>query len=127
MKRLIRILALAFLLVGGLEVPNLNTSAATAKSISQTASVKIISIKSPAARNSTETLTAKVAPNSTAYIAVHYKSGDSKAKGLEPKRSNSSGMVSWSWHVGGNTTLGMVTVTVTCQGHSANTQFKVIH
>lgn len=103
------------------------TANPTNYSTSQTSAVRIISIISPVARNSTETVTAKVSPNSMAYISVHYKSGDSKAKGLEPKRSDSYGNVSWSWHVGGNTTLGVVTVTVSCHGYSSNTQFTVIH
>lgn len=122
MKKWVSALLLSISLITGISVPNSEVSAATHQTY-----VQIISIKNPAARNSTETLTAKVSPNSTAYIAVHYKSGLSKAQGLGPKRSNSKGYVSWSWHVGGNTTIGTVPVTVTCNGHSASTQFRVVH
>lgn len=93
----------------------------------QQATVQILSVSDPAPRNSTATLRAKVTPGSTASIAVHYKSGDSHAGGLEPKQADANGNVSWSWHVGGNTTLGTVPITVMCNGASADAQFTVIH
>lgn len=72
----------------------------TATSKQEKATVKIVSVTSPAARNSTATLKAKVAPGATATIVVHYKSGPSTAAGLEPKKADSDGNVSWSWRVG---------------------------
>jgi hypothetical protein len=90
-------------------------------------SVQIISVTSPAARNSTATLKAKVTPGSTASITIHYKSGPSKAAGLESKKADANGNVSWSWHVGGNTTLGTWPITVNSNGASAETSFQVIH
>ena len=93
----------------------------------QQATVQILSISNPAPRNSIATLRAKVTPGATAYIAVHYESGDSIAQGLEPKRADAKGNVSWSWHVGGRSTLGTVPVTVTCNDASAETQFTVVH
>lgn len=93
----------------------------------QEESVKIISVTSPAARNSTATLKAKVKPGATASIVVHYKSGASKAAGLEPKKADSNGNVSWSWHVGGNTTLGNWRITISSGNSSAETYFEVVH
>jgi hypothetical protein len=93
----------------------------------ETAVVKILSVKSPAPRNSTATLKAKVAPGATASIVVHYKSGPSKAAGLESKKADSDGNVSWSWHVGGNTTLGNWRITVSSGNSSAETTFDVVH
>lgn len=92
-----------------------------------TSIVKILSVTSPAARNSTATLKAKVAPGATASIVVHYKSGASKAAGLEPKKADSNGNVSWSWHVGGNTTLGNWRITVSSGNSTAETTFEVVH
>lgn len=91
------------------------------------ATVKIVSVTSPAARNSTATLKAKVAPGATATIVVHYKSGPSTAAGLETKTADSNGNVSWSWRVGGNTTIGSWRITVSSDGASAETQFEVVH
>ncbi|WP_051317052.1 hypothetical protein [Ectobacillus panaciterrae] len=93
----------------------------------QQATVQILSVSDPAPRNSTATLRAKVKPGATASIAVHYESGDSHAQGLESKQADANGNVSWSWHVGGRTTLGSVPITVTCNGASAETQFTVVH
>lgn len=90
-------------------------------------SIQIISVSSPAPRNSTATLKAKVAPGATASIVVHYKSGPSTAAGLEPKKADSNGNVSWSWHVGGNTTLGSWRITVSSDGSSEDTTFEVVH
>ncbi|WP_416825430.1 hypothetical protein [Ectobacillus polymachus] len=97
------------------------------QSSTQQANVEIFSVSSPAPRNSTATLRAKVTPGATASIAIHYKSGDSHAQGLEPKQADANGNVSWSWHVGGNTTLGSVSITVMCNGASSDTQFTVVH
>jgi hypothetical protein len=93
----------------------------------ETAIVKILSVTSPAPRNSTATLKAKVAPGATASIVVHYKSGPSKAAGLESKKADSDGNVSWSWHVGGNTTLGNWRITVSSGNSSVETTFEVVH
>jgi outer membrane biosynthesis protein TonB len=100
---------------------------AEAAAKAQQATVQILSISNPAPRNSIATLRAKVTPGATAYIAVHYESGDSIAQGLEPKQADANGNVSWSWHVGGRSTLGTVPVTVSCNNASAETQFTVVH
>ncbi|WP_442601203.1 hypothetical protein [Paenibacillus sp. KN14-4R] len=112
--------------------PTANTSPVkeTPKTVLKTEqedTAKIISVTSPAARNSTATLKAKVAPNATASIVVHYKSGASKAAGLESKKADSNGNVSWFWHVGGNTTLGNWKITVSSGNSSAETSFEVVH
>ncbi|MED4225639.1 hypothetical protein [Neobacillus cucumis] len=100
---------------------------AQAAAKAQQATVQILSISNPAPRNSIATLRAKVAPGATAYIAVHYESGDSTAQGLEPKQADANGNVSWFWHVGGRSILGTVPVTVSCNNASAETQFTVVH
>ncbi|TVY01497.1 hypothetical protein [Paenibacillus cremeus] len=107
------------------ETPKTSTEIKTESK--QEDSVKILSVSSPAPRNSTATLKAKVAPGATAHIVVHYKSGASTAAGLEPKKADSNGNVSWSWHVGGNTTLGSWRITVSSGNSSAETSFQVVH
>jgi hypothetical protein len=88
--------------------------------------VTIISITSPVSRNSTAILKAKITPGATASIQVHYKSGISKAAGLESKKADKNGNVSWSWNVDTNTALGKWPITVTSNGSSAGTRFEVI-
>ncbi|RTE08822.1 hypothetical protein [Paenibacillus whitsoniae] len=94
----------------------------------EAASVQIVSVTSPAARNATATLKAKVAPGATASIVVHYKSGPSTAAGLETKQAdiNGNGNVSWSWKVGGNTSFGSWPITVRSGNASAETSFEVV-
>ena len=45
-------------------------------------------------------------------ITVYVKSGASKAKGLEPKLSDETGYVSWSWWVGENSTPGTYKIVI---------------
>ncbi|MGG1555618.1 hypothetical protein [Paenibacillus ferrarius] len=59
----------------------------------EAAAVQIVSVTSPAARNATATLKAKVAPGATASIVVHYKSGPSTAAGLETKQQRQCKLV----------------------------------
>lgn len=103
------------------------STAVAATPAQQQATIQILSVSDPAPRNSEATLTARVTPGATAYIAVHYESGDSTAQGLEPKQADANGDVSWSWHVGGRTTLGTWPITVTCNGASSDTQLTVVH
>jgi hypothetical protein len=89
--------------------------------------VEIISVTSPAPRNGYATLKAKVAPNASASIVVEYKSGPSHAQGLGSKKANSKGYVSWTWKVGGRTTLGKWPITITSNGKRITTSFEVVH
>jgi hypothetical protein len=107
-----------------------NVSPSTTKNTEQEAkgTVKILSKISPVARNSNETVIAKVPPHSTAHIEVDYKSGASHAHGLGDKTAGDNGEVSWTWHVGGNSTIGYpVTVIVTDNGQSDQTTYQVVH
>lgn len=58
------------------------------------------------------TLTIQGAPNTKYTIKVKYSSGYSTAKGLEPVISDSYGVCSWTWKVGGSTKPGDYPVTV---------------
>jgi hypothetical protein len=86
------------------------------------ATVKLIRV-SPTYAGDYATLTAAVAPARKCSIVVHYKSGDSTAQGLYPKRPT-AGRVSWTWKVGTNTTAGRWAITVSCgTAGTLNTSF----
>ena len=91
------------------------------------ASVRLVSVTSPAYPGSDATLVARVSSSSVVCsVTVYYKSGPSVAQGLYPKRPR-NGRVSWTWKVGGNTTLGRWPVTVNCgSAGSFRTHFRVI-
>lgn len=76
--------------------------------------VRIASLTSPILRGNEATLNATVPAEAECSITVRYKSGPSRATGLEPKRADSDGKVSWTWTVGGRTTPGIWPVEVRC-------------
>jgi hypothetical protein len=87
---------------------------------------RLVSVTSPARRNSYATLVAHVVPARRCTITVLYKSGPSEAQGLNPRRPR-HGRVSWTWKVGGNTTLGRWPIQVICgSAGSFRTHFRVI-
>lgn len=73
----------------------------------------IVAVTSPVKPGARATLAAKTAPGASCTIAVHYKSGPSKAQGLEPKEADAAGNVSWTWSVGAQTTEGTWRIVVT--------------
>jgi hypothetical protein len=86
---------------------------ALALPVSASASVRLVSVTSPARAGGTATLVAKVSTRATCSISVIYKSGPSVAQGLYSKRVV-SGRVSWTWNVGTRTTPGRWAIIVTC-------------
>ena len=91
-----------------------------------TTTVRLVSVTSPVAHNAQATLVAHVVPAQRCTIAVLYKIGRSHAKGLNPKLPF-HGRVSWTWIVGGNTTLGKWPIQVNCgSAGSLRTHFKVV-
>jgi len=76
--------------------------------------IRIISLTSPVAAGKEATIQVNTASNADCQIVVKYKSGPSKAKGLEPKTADARGQISWTWHVGNRTTPGGWPVSVTC-------------
>ena len=87
---------------------------------------RLVRVTSPVARNAHATLVAHVVTARRCTIAVLYKSGPSQARGLNPKRPV-QGRVSWTWMVGGNTTLGRWPIRVSCgSAGSFRTHFTVV-
>jgi len=68
--------------------------------------IEILSLTSPVERGAKASISIKTNPNMLCTITVYYKSGASKAQGLDPKNSDESGECTWSWNVGTNTTPG---------------------
>lgn len=64
-------------------------------------------------RNEVVTLTVKGKPDTRYTIKVYYSSGASKADGLEDHVSDGSGLVSWTWKIGGKTNPGEYHIEIT--------------
>jgi hypothetical protein len=92
------------------------------------ASVRLVSVTSPAYPGRDATLVARVSSSRvTCSITVYYKSGPSHAKGVRPRRRPISGRVSWTWRVGTNTTAGRWPIVVRCgSAGTLNTSFRVV-
>lgn len=87
---------------------------------------RLLSVTSPVKHNAQAKLVAKVNSAGRCKITVHYKNGPSQARGLNAKYLV-HGRVSWTWIVGGNTTLGTWPITVNCgSAGSFRTHFKVV-
>ena len=78
--------------------------------------INIVSLTSPIARGSQASITINTAPNVRCTITVYYKSGASKAQGLDPKNSDGNGSCTWSWKVGTRTTPGDWKIVLTAEG-----------
>lgn len=66
----------------------------------------LVSLTSPVEAGKSATIEIIAEPNTKYSITVKYSSGPSTAKGLEPKTSDESGLVSWTWRVGANVKPG---------------------
>ena len=87
------------------------------------ASVRLVSITSPINAGGYETMTVAVSPASSCSIVVNYKSGPSRAAGLNSRRGN---RISWTWMVGTRTTPGRWGIDVSCRSaRTLHTSFAV--
>lgn len=110
--------------------PRVTPTAAPKATAAPTLALAFTSLTSPAPRNSLATAAVKTSPGANCTIVVQYKSGPSKAAGLDPHVADGSGVASWTWKVGANTTLGTWPVTVKCaadgQTMSVTKSFQVV-
>lgn len=92
-------------------------------------SVTFTSVTSPVKAGSKATAAVATVPGASCSVTVTYKSGPSKAQGLDPKSASSAGEASWTWTVGSRTTTGDWPIDVTCElggtSASARTLFTV--
>ncbi|MCM3023518.1 hypothetical protein G4D61_10205 [Bacillus ginsengihumi] len=70
-------------------------------------------------------VTVKGAPKSKGQISVYYKSGRSKAAGLQAKKSTSKGYITWKWKVGTRTTPGTYNVYISLGGKKITAHLHV--
>ncbi|MFD1957352.1 TadE family protein [Paenibacillus thailandensis] len=83
-------------------------SGASSSSPENSVPIRIVSLQpSPLRPGQKATVVALTEPNATASLSVRYKSGQSVAKNLGQAEADSSGKISWTWLVGGNTTPGI--------------------
>ncbi len=87
--------------------------------------LQIISYPKTVRRNEIGTVVIQGKPNTVYSISVYYKSGISKAEGLESKTSDANGKVSWSWKVGSKTSEGTFKIVVSGGGESKTVNFTV--
>jgi hypothetical protein len=77
--------------------------------------VALVHLSSSVARFTDATIQVKTTPDAACSITVLYKSGPSRAKGLDPRLADRSGFVVWRWRVGSSTTPGQWPIVVTCE------------
>ena len=84
------------------------------------------SVPTSASRNSDVTVSIHGLPNTDYYISVRYSSGPATADGLGTKTSDADGNVSWTWHIGGRTSLDYdPIITVSGGGEEITARFTV--
>lgn len=78
-------------------------------------------------RNENATISIKGNPGTEYMITVIYPSGTaSTAEGLESKKADSNGNVSWTWHIGGRTKPGEGTARISGGGAEIKVTFEVV-
>lgn len=87
--------------------------------------LQVVSYPERIRRNEVGTVVIQGKPNTVYSISVYYKSGASKAEGLETKTSDANGRVSWSWKVGPKTSEGTFKIVVSGGGESKTVKFTV--
>lgn len=94
---------------------------------SRSTGITIISYTDVVGRGEYASIKIQGAPNTDYDCEVEYKSGPSEAAGLGVKRSDSKGIVSWSWKVGTRTSLDYIpTIYIEGGGDSISVDFEVV-
>ncbi|MEX2304415.1 MAG: hypothetical protein WD733_25960 [Bryobacterales bacterium] len=86
----------------------------TATAPANPAAMELQSVTSPVSRGMDANLAVRAAPGALCTIQVRYRSGPSKARGLEPKIAGESGLAEWSWRVGRQTRAGEWPIDIAC-------------
>lgn len=76
--------------------------------------IKLVSLTSPASPGDNASITIQTVPNAACMITVRYKSGPSRARGLNPRNADHEGTVTWTWRVGTRTTPGRWPIIISC-------------
>ena len=87
--------------------------------------IVVVSLTSPIEAGKSATVEIIGEPETEYDITVRYSSGESSAKGLEPKHSDGDGRVSWTWKVSANVKPGEYSIEITSGDASYKTTFIV--
>ncbi len=104
---------------GSVETPK------TAQPVTSKGTIKQISLSNTVRQGENASITIQGQPNVVYSITVTYKSGPSKARELDQKKSGSDGKVSWVWKVGTKTTPGRYPITIAGGGKTLTAYFNV--
>jgi hypothetical protein len=88
--------------------------------------IALVQAPGTVARNGIATITVRTAPAASCWINVQDQSGSITVAGLGDKQAGSTGLVSWSWKVGGSTTPGTWPITIVCGGATVSTAVTVV-
>jgi len=78
-------------------------------------------------RDNPTSASVKTTAGAACTIKVKYRTGYSRAKGLEKKTAPANGRITWTWEVGKTTTPGKWPVTVTCtKGSKSGTATRLM-
>ncbi|MBJ6361429.1 TadE/TadG family type IV pilus assembly protein [Paenibacillus sp. GCM10012307] len=90
-------------------------------------SIQIVSLEpTPVLPGRKARITVLTEPGRRLKLSVHYKSGRSKARNLGEAVADENGVISWEWHVSGNTTPGTWEFVIQGEdGASARLHFEV--
>ncbi len=84
----------------------------------------IVRLTSPIARSTTASLTIQTAAGAGCTVRVRYRSGPSRAAGLEEKTAGREGRITWSWRIGNKTALGKWPIDIACTAEGAQSQLS---
>ncbi len=102
----------------------ITTTNATTKPVNNS-NISIVDISSVVKAGEHAYVSIKGLPNTDYSISVYYSSGASKADGLEPKKSDGNGNVSWTWEVGARTKPGTYKICIAGGGNTITKYFEV--
>ena len=95
-------------------LPTATRTPTLAPAAAPTLRIDLVSLSSPAPRNSDATLVIQVEPGTRCTPGVRYPSGFSQAEGLQAKTAGEDGRLEWTWQVGPSTSQGTHQVSVNC-------------
>lgn len=87
--------------------------------------IELLSLTETVSGGDVASISVRGEPGELYAVAVHYSSGVSKAKGLEPAEADANGVVAWSWKIGAKTAPGTYEIVVTGGGKALNVSFVV--
>lgn len=87
--------------------------------------LKFVSLTKTVQRNSFARVTIKGTPLTQYFIRVEYNEKLSDASGLKPVTSNKKGFATWSWKIGGRTSIGDAHIYVTDGPQTIHTTYSV--